>query len=112
MPASANGGSMQAWIATKARKNGWQADMEVAGLTIRPTVHHRPRTQRGGEVVEPMNQRAVVRQRWNPLAKDSRKQYATGRIKRSIAGSLRRSLQLAGEHQNWCMYPIVVGTPD
>jgi len=50
-----NGGPYQGQDRFEARKNLWE-DMRIAGLTIKeePHTHQVPRSQRGGEIVEPM----------------------------------------------------------
>ena len=64
-----NGGQYQGQDRFEARKNMW-ADMKAAGLVIKSDPYQTtiPRTQRGGEIVEPM-----ISEQWfvtiEPLAK-------------------------------------------
>jgi len=76
-----NGGSYQGLDRFEARKKLW-ADMEAAGLTLEVKPHRMqvPRSQRGGEIVEPM-----VSTQWfvkmEPIAAKGLKTVAEGDIK-------------------------------
>ncbi len=76
-----NGGKYQGQDRFEARKNLW-ADMKKAGLVIKdePYTTTIPRTQRGGEIVEPM-----ISEQWfvtiEPLAKAALEAVKDGRIK-------------------------------
>jgi len=76
-----NGGKYKGQDRFEARKNLW-ADMKAAGLVIKtePYTTTIPRTQRGGEIVEPM-----ISEQWfvtiDPLAKAALDAVKDGRIK-------------------------------
>ena len=76
-----NGGPYQGQDQFEARKNLW-ADMKKAGLVIKTEPYRTtiPRTQRGGEIVEPM-----ISTQWfvtiEPLAKAALEAVRDGRIK-------------------------------
>jgi valyl-tRNA synthetase len=76
-----NGGKYQGQDRFEARENLWK-DMRAAGLVIRtePYVTQIPRSQRGGEIVEPM-----ISEQWfvtiEPLAKPALEAVRDGRIK-------------------------------
>ena len=107
-----NGGPYRGQDRFECRENLW-SDMKKAGLVIKsePYTTTIPRSQRGGEIVEPM-----ISTQWfvkiEPLAKAALR----GRSRwpyQDRAGSLREGLlQLAGEHQGLVHQPsAVVGTP-
>jgi len=76
-----NGGKYKGQDRFDARKNIW-ADMKAAGLVIKSEPYHTtiPRSQRGGEIVEPM-----ISEQWfvtiEPLAKAALDAVKDGRIK-------------------------------
>ncbi|HEY5729435.1 MAG TPA: valine--tRNA ligase [Anaerolineales bacterium] len=76
-----NGGKYQGQDRFEARKNMW-ADMKEAGLVIKTEPYRTtiPRSQRGGEIVEPM-----ISEQWfvtiEPLAKQALEAVKDGRIK-------------------------------
>jgi len=76
-----NGGQYQGQDRFEARKNLW-ADMKAAGLVIKeePYLTTIPRSQRGGEIVEPM-----ISEQWfvtiEPLAKAALEAVRDGRIR-------------------------------
>jgi len=76
-----NGGKYKGQDRFEARKNIW-ADMKAAGLVIKSEPYRTtiPRTQRGGEIVEPM-----ISEQWfvtiEPLAKAALEAVKDGRIK-------------------------------
>ncbi|HSM72119.1 MAG TPA: valine--tRNA ligase [Anaerolineales bacterium] len=76
-----NGGPYQGQDRFEARKNMW-ADMKEAGLVIKsePYTTTIPRSQRGGEIVEPM-----ISEQWfvtiEPLAKEALNAVKDGRIR-------------------------------
>jgi len=76
-----NGGKYKGQDRFEARKNLW-ADMKAAGLVIKSEPYRTtiPRTQRGGEIVEPM-----ISEQWfvtiEPLAKAALEAVKDGRIK-------------------------------
>ncbi|NJC96978.1 MAG: valine--tRNA ligase [Anaerolineales bacterium] len=76
-----NGGRYQGQDRFEARKNLW-ADMKAAGLVIKTEPYRTtiPRSQRGGEIVEPM-----ISEQWfvtiEPLAKAALEAVKDGRIK-------------------------------
>lgn len=76
-----NGGRYKGQDRFEARKNLW-ADMKAAGLVIKTEPYRTtiPRTQRGGEIVEPM-----ISEQWfvkiEPLAKAALEAVKDGRIK-------------------------------
>ncbi|MBI3173462.1 MAG: valine--tRNA ligase [Chloroflexi bacterium] len=76
-----NGGKYQGQDRFEARKNLW-ADMKAAGLVIKeePYLTTIPRSQRGGEIVEPM-----ISEQWfvtiEPLAKAALEAVRDGRIR-------------------------------
>jgi valyl-tRNA synthetase len=76
-----NGGKYQGQDRFEARKNLW-ADMKAAGLVIKeePYLTTIPRSQRGGEIVEPM-----ISEQWfvtiGPLAKAALEAVRDGRIR-------------------------------
>ena len=94
------------------RKKIW-ADMHAAGLVIKeePYTLNVPRSQRGGEIVEPM-----ISTQWfvkiQPLAEAGLEAVRDGRIT-DRAGTLHQGLlQLAGKHPGLVHQPpVVVGTP-
>ena len=71
-----------AWTALTAARRLW-ADMRAAGLVIKeqPYTLNVPRSQRGGEIVEPMISHAVVRARSSRWRRKPWKLCADGRIK-------------------------------
>ena len=94
------------------RKKMW-ADMKEAGLVVKeePYTLNVPRSQRGGEIVEPM----ISTQWFVEIAPLAEKGAGCSEERRHphCAGTLREGLlQLAGEHQGLVHQPpVVVGTP-
>jgi len=94
------------------REKIW-ADMRTAGLVIKdePYTVNIPRSQRGGEIVEPM-----ISEQWfvkiEPLAQPALEAVRDGRI-RIIPERFEKSLlQLDGKYQGLVhLPPVVVGTP-
>ena len=107
-----NGGPYAGLDRFEARKKLW-ADMEAAGLTIKTEPYRTqvPRSQRGGEIVEPM-----VSTQWfvkiKPLAEMGLEAVRSGRITDHPGALCEGVLQLAGEHPRLVHQPpAVVGPP-
>ena len=106
-----NGGPYQGQDRFEARKNLW-ADMKQAGLVIKtePYTTTIPRSQRGGEIVEPM-----ISTQWfvkiEPLAKAGLEAVQDGRIKIVPERFEKIYYNWLDEHQGLVHQPpVVVGT--
>ncbi len=107
-----NGGPYQGLDRFEARKRLWE-DMRQAGLVIKeePYTLNVPRSQRGGEIVEPM-----ISTQWfvriKPLAEAALEAVRDGRYPHRPRSLYQGVLQLAGKYRGLVHQPpAVVGTP-
>ncbi|MGB9668990.1 MAG: valine--tRNA ligase, partial [Anaerolineales bacterium] len=98
-----NGGPYQGQDRFEARTNIWK-DMQVAGLTIKeePYMMNIPRSQRGGEIVEPM-----ISTQWfvkiKPLADAALKAVEDGRIRIIPERFTKVYFNWLENIQDWCI---------